>query len=37
LLIELKANARKMIVDRYDQQLFWNLLLNEYNKQIKNV
>jgi glycosyltransferase involved in cell wall biosynthesis len=37
LLSKLKANARKIIVDRYDQQLFWNLLLNEYNKQIKNV
>lgn len=37
LLDELKANARKMIIDRYDQQYFWNLLLNEYNKQTQNV
>ncbi|TCK84931.1 glycosyltransferase family 4 protein [Albibacterium bauzanense] len=35
LLNKLKANTRKMIIDRYDQQHFWNLLLNEYNTQIQ--
>lgn len=31
---QLKANARSMIVARYDQQLFWNILLNEYQDQL---
>ena len=28
----LKENARKLIVDRYDQKHFWGLLLQEYNQ-----
>lgn len=32
---EMKQNARKMIVERYDQQHFWSLLLTEYREQLK--
>ena len=32
----MKLNARRMIVDRYDQQHFWNLLLKEYQEQLKD-
>jgi glycosyltransferase involved in cell wall biosynthesis len=32
----LKANARKLILDRYEQKHFWTLLLNEYNEQLKS-
>lgn len=32
---KMKQNARKMIVERYDQQHFWNLLLTEYQEQLK--
>ena len=32
---KMKLNARSMIVDRYDQQHFWQLLLKEYNEQLK--
>ena len=31
---QLKANARSMIVARYDQKLFWNVLLKEYQDQL---
>jgi glycosyltransferase involved in cell wall biosynthesis len=30
----LKANARRMVVDRYEQKYFWNLLLKEYALQL---
>lgn len=32
----LKSNARRMIVERYEQKRFWNLLLNEYQEQLKS-
>lgn len=32
----MKASARRMIVERYDQKFFWSLLLNEYQNQLKN-
>ena len=32
---KMKQNARKMIVERYDQQHFWSLLLTEYQEQLK--
>jgi glycosyltransferase involved in cell wall biosynthesis len=35
LYLRLKANARKMIVDRYEQKHFWSLLFNEYQLQLK--
>lgn len=31
----LKANARKLILDRYEQKHFWTLLLDEYNEQLQ--
>lgn len=31
----LKGNARSMIVERYEQTYFWSLLLQEYQKQLK--
>ncbi|HEY8931265.1 MAG TPA: glycosyltransferase family 4 protein [Mucilaginibacter sp.] len=34
LYSRLKANARKKILERYEQKKFWNLLLNEYNQQL---
>lgn len=36
LLLKLKANARRMIVDRYEQRYFWSLLLDEYQELLKN-
>lgn len=33
---KLQANARKMIVERYDQKYLWSLLLKEYQDLIKN-
>lgn len=36
LYIKLKSNARKMIVDRYEQTAFWSLLLEEYKSQLIN-
>lgn len=36
LYLRLKANARRMIVDRYEQSYFWQLLLNEYRTYRKN-
>ena len=36
---KMKYNSRKMIIDRYEQEVVWNALLEEYNsllKQIKN-
>ncbi len=36
LYASLKANARRMIVERYNQKYFWSLLLQEYQKQLKN-
>ncbi len=36
LYLHLKANARRLIVERYDQQQLWNLLLNEYQDQVKS-
>ncbi|AHM58437.1 group 1 glycosyl transferase [Flammeovirgaceae bacterium 311] len=35
LYTHLSANARKMIVERYEQSLFWGLLLQEYREQLK--
>jgi glycosyltransferase involved in cell wall biosynthesis len=35
LYLTLKANARKMIVDRYEQKYLWELLLKEYHDQLK--
>ena len=35
LYSELKANARQMIVERYDQKKLWKLLLDEYQFQLK--
>lgn len=32
---KLKANARPMIQSRYEQQVVWNALLEEYNTLIK--
>jgi hypothetical protein len=31
----LKANARRMITERYEQQVVWNALLEEYQKLLK--
>jgi glycosyltransferase involved in cell wall biosynthesis len=31
---QLKANARSMVVARYDQKFFWNVLLTEYQDQL---
>jgi glycosyltransferase involved in cell wall biosynthesis len=31
---KLQSNARKMIVERYDQTYFWSLLLQEYHDQL---
>ncbi|WP_299758422.1 glycosyltransferase family 4 protein [uncultured Pontibacter sp.] len=36
LYIKLKSNARRMIVERYDQQHFWELLFQEYQIQLSN-
>jgi glycosyltransferase involved in cell wall biosynthesis len=35
LYSKLKDNARKMIVERYEQTYFWSLLLQEYQEQLK--
>lgn len=35
LYLHLKANAREMIVDRYEQTHFWSLLLQEYQMHLK--
>lgn len=35
LYLTLQANARQMIVDRYEQKYLWELLLKEYNDQLK--
>jgi glycosyltransferase involved in cell wall biosynthesis len=35
LYLTLRANARKMIVDRYEQKYLWELLLKEYHDQLK--
>ncbi|HEY6978368.1 MAG TPA: glycosyltransferase family 4 protein [Chitinophagaceae bacterium] len=35
LYSRLKANARKMIVDRYEQNHLWSLLFHEYQLQLK--
>jgi glycosyltransferase involved in cell wall biosynthesis len=34
LYAHLKANARKWILDRYEQKRFWGLLLHEYHDQL---
>jgi glycosyltransferase involved in cell wall biosynthesis len=34
---EMKLNARRMIVDRYEQRYLWSLILNEYQEQIKHA
>jgi len=34
LYTKLKGNARKMIVERYEQNHFWSLLLDEYKEQL---
>jgi glycosyltransferase involved in cell wall biosynthesis len=36
LYLNLKANARQMILERYEQNYFWKLLLNEYNDQLQS-
>jgi glycosyltransferase involved in cell wall biosynthesis len=35
LYLNLKGNARQMILDRYDQKKFWEILLNEYKDQLR--
>ncbi|WP_276482109.1 glycosyltransferase family 4 protein [Paraflavitalea pollutisoli] len=35
LLCHMQSRARSMITARYDQQLFWDLLLREYKDQLK--
>lgn len=35
LYLHLKANARRMIVERYDQQHFWELLYQEYQEHLQ--
>ncbi|WP_207512464.1 glycosyltransferase family 4 protein [Longitalea luteola] len=35
LYLTLQKNARKMIVDRYEQKYLWELLLKEYHDQLK--
>ena len=35
LYAALKKNARRMIVERYDQKRFWSILLEEYQTQLK--
>jgi len=37
LLSKLKINARRMIVDRYEQQVVWGALLAEYKRLEENV
>jgi len=37
LLSKLKANARRMIVERYEQQVVWDALLAEYKRLEENV
>ena len=37
LYSNLKKNARRMIQERYDQKKFWNLLLEEYQTQLKQI
>ena len=36
LYLSLKENARRMILERYDQNKFWNLLLEEYQTELKH-
>jgi glycosyltransferase involved in cell wall biosynthesis len=36
LYSKLKTNARRMILERYDQKKFWNLLLQEYQTELQN-
>ncbi len=36
LLQTLKKNARRMIVERYDQNIFWDLLLKQYEQEQMN-
>ncbi|RDV16140.1 glycosyltransferase family 1 protein [Pontibacter diazotrophicus] len=35
LYVHLSANARKMVVERYEQRHIWSLLLQEYYEQLK--
>jgi glycosyltransferase involved in cell wall biosynthesis len=35
LYLDLKKNARQLILDRYEQKYFWGLLLREYDDQLK--
>lgn len=37
LYISMKQNARKMIMERYEQKKFWNILLEEYQTQLKQT
>lgn len=37
LYSDMKRNARRMILERYDQKKFWNLLLEEYQAQLKQI
>ncbi|RYY12048.1 MAG: glycosyltransferase family 1 protein [Chitinophagaceae bacterium] len=37
LYLQMKKHARPMIVDRYEQQHLWNLILKEYQEQIQHV
>ena len=34
---ELKQNARKRIVDNYEQKVVWNAILEEYKKLENNI
>lgn len=36
LYLKMKANARKMITDRYEQQVVWDALLREYKSLLKD-
>lgn len=37
LYAKMKSNARRMIVERYEQETVWQLILEEYNQHLKNM
>lgn len=37
LYMRLKNNSRKLVIDRYEQSVVWNALLQEYNRLLKQV
>ena len=37
LYLHMKKQARRMIVERYEQQLLWNIILKEYQEQIQHA